>query len=95
MECEKRGFESSDCLTLRDCKKFLVDRNDITYVSKALPRLMSFRESNRYVHTILKSSFRNPNARKWQFFRFDTPSGAYFEGAIWQYCDPPLHFQTP
>ena len=65
MELEKRGFYSSYCLTLSDCKKFLVGRNDITYVSKALPRLISFRESNRYVHTILRSSFRNPNARKW------------------------------
>ena len=77
MELEEEDFNQvTDCLALRGCKNILIDRNDTTYVSKALPRLISFGEINRYVHTMLTVVRREETLNR--FFRSSQRLHQYF-----------------
>ena len=91
---QKGGFLPSDCLVLSGCKKCSSGCCNTPCVFVDLLRLISIRESKRCAHTMSRSIFRDPNVRKWIFFRFDTPSEAKIEGVYCEYCDPPLNYWT-
>ena len=68
---QKRGFLPSDCLDLGGCEKCSSGCCHTTCVFVDLLRLISIRESKQCAHTMSRSIFRDPNVRKWRFFRFD------------------------
>ena len=91
---QKRGFLPSACLALGGCKKYSSGCCHTTCVFVDLLRLISIRESKQCAHTMSRSIFRDPNVRKWRFFRFDTPSEAKIEAVFCDYCDPLLNYWT-